>query len=84
MIDFSNLDKGIVMVFEPALVEHVREVRNFKIVTKCPQLRERYVTVVVLDNADPKSVNWDNIIAQVKMQYNNNLLAFSDLEGNLL
>ena len=72
------------MVFEPAYVEHVREVRNFQVVTKKPEWKERYISVVVLDNADPKSVNWDDIIAQVRGQYNDNLVSISEFKDNQL
>ena len=84
MIDFSNLGKGIVMVFEPGLFERVQEVRNFQIVTKMPEWKEHYISVVVLDNANPKSVNWDNIITQVKEQYNDNLVSISEFKDNQL
>lgn len=84
MIDFSNLGKGIVMVFEPGLFERVQEVRNFQVVTKMPEWKERYISVVVLDNANLKSVNWDNIITQVKEQYNDNLVSISEFKDNQL
>lgn len=84
-IDFSNLDKGIILLFEPNVcLENIREVRNFKVITKRPKLQERHISVVVLNNATPDTINWDDIITQVKSQYNENLLVLSDLEGNIL
>jgi len=83
--DFSNLDKGIILLFEPrAEFTNVREVRNFKVITKKPKLQERHISVVVLNNTTPDTINWDEIINQVKSQYNENLLVLSDLEGNIL
>ncbi len=83
--DFSNLDKGIILLFEPrAEFTNVREVRNFKVITKKPKLQERHISVVVLNNTTPDTINWDEIITQVKSQYNENLLVLSDLEGNIL
>ena len=84
-VDFSNLDKGIVLLFDPyAYLEHVREVRNYQVIIKNPKLEKRYISVVVLDNVSPDCINWDSIIENVKAQYNDNLLVLSDLEGNIL
>ena len=84
-VDFSNLDKGIVLLFDPqAYLEHVQEVRNYQVIIKNPQLEKRYISVVVLDHVSQDCINWDSIIENVKAQYNDNLLVLSDLEGNIL
>lgn len=84
-VDFSNLDKGIVLLFDPhAYLEHVREVRNYQVIIKKPELEKRYISVVVLDNVLSDSINWERIIEDVKAQYNDNLLVLSDLEGNII